>query len=96
MRFAIVEPRLFLPLRLFKQAEAVFEIFKMTRTSACWADQGEGDVCSAEAKMLGSLITEGGDFKSRHMARRSLKANADYRWRVRIGLADLVHGVGSW
>lgn len=39
--------------------------------SACWADQGkegEGAACKAEAKIVGSRITEGGDFKSRHMA----------------------------
>lgn len=38
--------------------------------SACWADQGE-DARNAEAKIMGSRITEGGDFKSRHMASKN-------------------------
>lgn len=44
--------------------------------SACWADQGE-DARNAEAKIMGSRITEGGDFNSRHMAtKNSTQSNA--------------------
>ena len=46
------------------QASAVHLQFT---ASACWADQGSatGAAVNAEAKMVGSLITEGGDFSSR-------------------------------